>query len=91
MHIFSRNLKEYENGSIQKITDYKQSQIYQSLYDFQKVAVESVIEKINLYNGCILADAVGLGKTYEALAVIKYFELQGKNTLVLTPKKLGVN
>ena len=91
MHIFSRNLKEYQNGSIQKITDYKQTQIYQSLYDFQRVAVEAVIEKINLYNGCILADAVGLGKTYEALAVIKYFELQGKNTLVLTPKKLGVN
>ena len=91
MHIFSNRLKEYENGSVQRISNYKESQIYRTLYDFQKTAVEAIIEKINLHNGCILADAVGLGKTYEALAVIKYFELQGKNTLVLTPKKLHVN
>lgn len=67
---------------------FEETQIYKSLYEFQRHAVESIIDKIEKYNGCIVADSVGLGKTYEALAVIKYYELQGKRVLVLSPKKL---
>ena len=79
------------NSNVKERDDFKQTQIYQSLFDFQKHAVESIIDKINKFNGCILADAVGLGKTYEALAVIKYYELQGKRVLVLPPKRLENN
>ena len=61
------------------------------LYDFQKDAVLSAIQKIHKYNGCIIADSVGLGKTFEALAIIKYFELRQDNVLVLTPAKLYDN
>lgn len=61
------------------------------LFDFQKDAVLSAIQKISKYNGCIIADSVGLGKTFEALAVIKYFELRQDNVLVLTPAKLYDN
>lgn len=79
------------NSNAKERDDFKQTQIYQNLFDFQKHAVESIIDKINKFNGCILADAVGLGKTYEALAVIKYYELQGKRVLVLPPKRLENN
>ena len=79
------------NSNVKERDDFNQTQIYQSLFDFQKHAVESIIDKINKFNGCILADAVGLGKTYEALAVIKYYELQGKRVLVLLPKRLENN
>lgn len=70
---------------------FKKSVIWNSLYEFQKDAVVSAIQKINKYNGCIIADSVGLGKTYEALAIIKYFELQSDNVLVLSPAKLYDN
>ncbi|NSW92159.1 MAG: DEAD/DEAH box helicase family protein [Firmicutes bacterium] len=69
-------------------TGFKKSVIWNSLYEFQKDAVVSAIQKINKYNGCIIADSVGLGKTFEALAVIKYFELREDNVLVLCPAKL---
>lgn len=72
-------------------TNFKKTDIWNALFDFQKDAVLSAIQKINKYNGCIIADSVGLGKTFEALAVIKYFELRQDNILVLTPVKLFDN
>ena len=71
--------------------NFKNTNIWNMLYDFQKDAVLSAIQKIHKYNGCIIADSVGLGKTFEALAVIKYFELRQDNVLVLTPAKLYDN
>ena len=61
------------------------------LYDFQKDAVKSIISKLEKFNGCILADSVGLGKTYTALAVMTYYAYRGKRILVLCPKKLENN
>jgi len=65
--------------------------IWQTLFEFQKDGAKAAIQKINRHNGCILADSVGLGKTYSALAVIKYFELRNHRVLVLCPKKLREN
>jgi len=65
--------------------------IYQTLYEFQKKGVLSLILMLQKYNGAILADAVGLGKTWSALAVMKYFELQGRKVILLCPKKLENN
>ena len=70
---------------------YKQTKIWNMLYDFQKDAVLAIINKLEKYNGCILADSVGLGKTFTALAVIKYYENRNKSVLVLCPKKLSNN
>ena len=72
-------------------TGFKQSKIWSMLYDFQKDAVLAIINKLEKYNGCILADSVGLGKTFSALAVIKYYENRNKTVLVLCPKKLAEN
>lgn len=72
-------------------TGFKNSLIWNKLYDFQKDAVLSIINKLEKYNGCILADSVGLGKTFSALAVIKYYENRNKSVLVLCPKKLNNN
>ncbi len=72
-------------------TGFKDSIIWHKLYDFQRDAVTSIINKLETYNGCILADSVGLGKTYTALAVIKYYECRNRNVLVLCPKKLKDN
>lgn len=72
-------------------SDFKDSKIWNMLFDFQKEAVQYAIQKINKYNGCIIADSVGLGKTFEALAVIKYFSDRQDNILVLTPSKLYNN
>lgn len=71
--------------------DFKSSIIWNMLFDFQKEAVRFAIDKINKYNGCIIADSVGLGKTFEALAVIKYYSDRQDNILVLTPAKLYNN
>lgn len=65
--------------------------IWNALFQFQKDAVKGALNKIRKHNGCIIADSVGLGKTYEALAVIKYFELLNQRVLVLCPKKLSEN
>jgi SNF2 family DNA or RNA helicase len=73
------------------LTGYKSSAIWNSLYNFQRDAATGVINKLETYNGCILADSVGLGKTFTALAVIKYYELRNKSVLVLAPKKLAEN
>lgn len=70
---------------------YRNSKIWNKLYDFQRDAVLAIINKLERYNGCILADSVGLGKTFSALAVIKYYEDRNKNVLVLCPKKLANN
>ena len=72
-------------------TGFKESKIWGMLYDFQKDAVLAIISKLEKYNGCILADSVGLGKTFTALAVIKYYENRNKSVLVLCPKKLSEN
>jgi superfamily II DNA or RNA helicase len=72
-------------------TSLLESGIWNTLFGFQKDGVKGIISKINTHNGCILADSVGLGKTFEALAVIKYFELRNQNVLVLCPKKLHEN
>ncbi|MDQ0221662.1 helicase-related protein [Streptococcus moroccensis] len=71
--------------------NYKESSIWNLLYDFQKDAVESIVTKLEKYNGCILADSVGLGKTFTALAVMTYYAYRGKRILVLCPKKLENN
>jgi len=70
---------------------FKQTQIWQMLYNFQKDAVIGAINKLEKYNGCIIADSVGLGKTFSALGVIKYYEKRNKDVLVLCPKKLEAN
>ena len=72
-------------------TGFKESAIWKKLYNFQKDAALAIINKLEKYNGCILADSVGLGKTFTALAVIKYYENRNKNVLVLCPKKLSDN
>ncbi len=72
-------------------TGFKESAIWNKLYNFQKDACLAIINKLEKYNGCILADSVGLGKTFTALSVIKYYENRNKNVLVLCPKKLTDN
>ncbi len=72
-------------------TGFKKSAIWNKLYDFQKEACLAIINKLEKFNGCILADSVGLGKTFTALSVIKYYENRNRNVLVLCPKKLRDN
>ena len=72
-------------------TGYQDTKVWKSLYNFQYDAAMGIINKLETYNGCILADSVGLGKTFTALAVIKYYELRNKSVLVLCPKKLAEN
>ena len=80
-----------ENKIIKTQTGIKSSQVWQKLYEFQRDGVLGAIDKIERYNGCIIADSVGLGKTFEALAIIKYYELRNDRVLVLCPKKLREN
>lgn len=86
-HQLDTGLEKFESGSGR----FKKSKIWNMLFDFQKDAVASAIQKISKYNGCIIADSVGLGKTFEALAIIKYFEERQDNVLVLIPAKLYDN
>jgi hypothetical protein len=72
-------------------TGYQESVVWKKLFNFQRDAAVGIINKLETYNGCILADSVGLGKTFTALAVIKYYELRNKSVLVLCPKKLADN
>lgn len=72
-------------------TGFKETKIWKRLYNFQRDAVIGAINKLEKYNGCILADSVGLGKTFSALGIIKYYELRNKSVLVLCPKKLVDN
>ena len=73
------------------LTGYKDSLVWNKLFNFQRDAATGIINKLETYNGCILADSVGLGKTFTALAVIKYYELRNRSVLVLCPKKLAEN
>ena len=91
-HLFERYLSDQEGwGLLDEPPQLVDTQIWKALYEFQKDGVKGAINKILTHNGCIIADSVGLGKTYEALAVIKYFELRNENVLVLCPKKLREN
>lgn len=91
-HIFEKYLSEQEKGGlIDENVKLFDTRIWDTLYSFQKDAVKGAINKIEKHNGCIIADSVGLGKTYEALAIIKYYELLNRRTLVLCPKKLKDN
>lgn len=90
--IFYENLKEQEEAdSIVKKIKFDQTDIYRALYPFQWSGVQGILHRLNKYNGCILADSVGLGKTYTALGVIKHYECRGNKVLVLCPKKLDNN
>lgn len=91
-HIFSENLEGLsEDNIIKEGTNFKDTVIWNKLYPFQRDGVIGIIDKMEKYNGCILADSVGLGKTFSALAVIKYYELRNDRVLVLCPKKLRDN
>ena len=91
-HIFNEFLEDVsEDDLANEKTGFKESVIWSLLYDFQKDAVLGLINKLERYNGCILADSVGLGKTFSALGVIKYYQERNKSVLVLCPKKLGDN
>ena len=91
-NIFSEFLEDVSEDNLpNEATGFKESKIWSMLYNFQKDAVLAIISKLEKYNGCILADSVGLGKTFTALAVIKYYENRNKSVLVLCPKKLTNN
>ncbi|HIC10024.1 MAG TPA: helicase, partial [Campylobacterales bacterium] len=91
--LFGRELLREQNDPnlVREIGKLENTAIYNSLYDFQKKGVLSLIKMLENYNGAILADAVGLGKTWSALAVIKYYQLKGRETIILCPKKLENN
>lgn len=80
-----------EENIIRSKTGFKNTLVWNKLYKFQKDGVLGAIDKLEKHNGCIIADSVGLGKTFEALAIIKYYELRNDRVLVLCPKKLRDN
>lgn len=91
-NIFNEFLEDLSEDELPKEgTGFRTSEIWNKLYDFQRDAALAIINKLSKYNGCILADSVGLGKTFTALAVIKYYECLNRNVLVLCPKKLRDN
>jgi superfamily II DNA or RNA helicase len=91
-NIFSEFLEDISEDVLpNEATGFKESVIWNKLYNFQRDAALAIINKLEKYNGCILADSVGLGKTFTALAVVKYYENRNKNVLVLCPKKLHDN
>jgi len=91
-NIFNEFLEDISEDEIaNERTGFKESAIWNNMYDFQKDAVLGIINKLERHNGCILADSVGLGKTFTALGVIKYYQERNKSILVLCPKKLGDN
>jgi len=91
-NIFKDYLEDIDEESIiRSKTGFKDTTVWNKLYKFQCDGVMGAIDKLEKYNGCIIADSVGLGKTFEALAVIKYYELRNDRVLVLCPKKLREN
>lgn len=91
-NIFNEFLEDISEDVLpNEATGFKDSAVWNKLYAFQKDAALGIINKLEKYNGCILADSVGLGKTFTALSVIKYYELKNRNVLVLCPKKLSDN
>lgn len=91
-NIFNEFLEDISEDVLpNEATGFKNSKIWNMLYNFQKDAALAIINKLEKFNGCILADSVGLGKTFTALSVIKYYENRNKSVLVLCPKKLANN
>lgn len=91
-NIFNEFLEDISEDVLpNEATGFKQSIVWNKLYNFQKDAALAIINKLEKFNGCILADSVGLGKTFTALSVIKYYENRNKSVLVLCPKKLHDN
>lgn len=91
-NIFKEFLDDISEDVLPKeATGFKKSKIWSKLYNFQQDACFAIINKLEKYNGCILADSVGLGKTFTALSVIKYYESRNNRVLVLCPKKLANN
>ncbi len=91
-NIFNEFLEDLNEDVLPNdLTGYQESLIWNKLFNFQKDAATGIINKLETYNGCILADSVGLGKTFTALAVVKYYELRNRSVLVLCPKKLADN
>ena len=91
-NIFNEFLEDVSEDVLpNEATGFKESKIWSMLYNFQKDATLAIINKLEKFNGCILADSVGLGKTFTSLAVIKYYENRNKSVLVLCPKKLTNN
>lgn len=91
-NIFNEFLEDVSEDTLpNEATGFKDSKVWNMLFNFQRDAALAIINKLEKYNGCILADSVGLGKTFTALAVIKYYESRNKSVLVLCPKKLANN
>ena len=91
-NIFSEFLDDIsEDNMPNEMTGFKNTKLWNMLYDFQKDGVIGIINKLEKHNGCILADSVGLGKTFTALAVILYYSLRNRSILVLCPKRLADN
>ncbi|MFB0492114.1 SNF2 family DNA or RNA helicase [Methylobacterium sp. OAE515] len=91
-NIFQDFLDEIDQDALPNdLTGYMDSLVWNKLFNYQRDAATGIINKLEMHNGCILADSVGLGKTFTALAVIKYYELRNRSVLVLCPKKLADN
>ena len=91
-NIFNEFLEDISEDVLPNdLTGYQDSLVWNKLFNYQRDAATGIINKLETYNGCILADSVGLGKTFTALAVVKYYELRNKSVLVLCPKKLADN
>ena len=90
-HLFRDFLEDDADNDIRSGLKFEESVVYSKLYDFQRDAVIGAIRKLEKYKGCIIADSVGLGKTYEALAIIKYYQERNDRILVLCPKRLREN
>lgn len=92
LHLFQDFIAEDARGGLHDAQhQITETEIWKTLFEFQRDGVKGAINKILKHNGCIIADSVGLGKTYTALAIIKYFELRNDRVLVLCPKKLREN
>lgn len=90
-HIFKDYIEEQDDYLEGHLDSLRKTKLWDMLYTFQRDGVIAAIGKLEKYQGCIIADSVGLGKTFEALAVIRYYELRNRNVLVLCPKRLGEN
>ena len=91
-HLFKDRGEELDEDQIVKsATGIRNTIVWKKLFKFQRDGVVGAIDKLNRFGGCIIADSVGLGKTFEALAIIKYHELRNDRVLVLCPKRLRDN
>lgn len=90
-HLFREYMEDAEDDPIKPELKFEESVVWGKLYDFQRDAVVGAIRKLEKYKGCIIADSVGLGKTFEALAVMKYYQERNARILVLAPKRLRSN